>query len=84
MSLVLHDPATYAHGFPYEVFRALRDDDPVSHHDHPGWERRLLGGHAPRRRAAGLPRLDRVPERARIRSSPTTPTSATRRARRCS
>ena len=39
MSLVLHDPATYAHGFPYDEFRALRDEEPVSHHDHPGWER---------------------------------------------
>jgi cholest-4-en-3-one 26-monooxygenase len=36
---VLHDPATYTHGFPYEHFRALRRDDPVSHHDHPFWER---------------------------------------------
>ena len=27
----LHDPATYAHGFPYDVFRELRDHDPVSH-----------------------------------------------------
>ena len=35
----LHEPATYAHGFPYERFRALRDDDPVSHHDHPAWDR---------------------------------------------
>ncbi len=34
----LHEPATYAHGFPYEVFRELRDDDPVSHHDHPAWD----------------------------------------------
>jgi cholest-4-en-3-one 26-monooxygenase len=34
----LHDPATYAQGFPYEVFRELRDTDPVSHHDHPAWE----------------------------------------------
>ncbi len=34
----LHDPATYARGFPYEVFRELRDSDPVSHHDHPAWE----------------------------------------------
>jgi cholest-4-en-3-one 26-monooxygenase len=39
MALALHDPATYAHGFPYAEFRALRDDEPVSHHDHPGWER---------------------------------------------
>ena len=35
----LHDPKTYAQGFPYEVFRELRDDDPVSHHDHPAWDR---------------------------------------------
>jgi cholest-4-en-3-one 26-monooxygenase len=38
-ALVLHDPATYTHGFPYEHFRELRRDDPVSHHDHPFWER---------------------------------------------
>jgi cholest-4-en-3-one 26-monooxygenase len=36
--LALHDPATYEHGFPYEEFRRLRDDDPVSHFDHPVWE----------------------------------------------
>jgi cholest-4-en-3-one 26-monooxygenase len=35
--LVLHDPATYAHGFPHEAFRELRRTDPVSHHDHPVW-----------------------------------------------
>ena len=35
----LHHPATYAHGFPYDVFRELRDHDPVSHHDHPAWPR---------------------------------------------
>ena len=39
MSLVIHDPATYTHGFPYDAFRQLRDHDPVSHHDHPMWER---------------------------------------------
>jgi cholest-4-en-3-one 26-monooxygenase len=39
MSLVLHDPATYSHGFPYEEFRRLRDEDPISHHEHPAWER---------------------------------------------
>jgi cholest-4-en-3-one 26-monooxygenase len=39
MTLVVHDPATYANGFPYAAFAALRDDDPVSHHDHPGWAR---------------------------------------------
>ena len=37
MTPVLYDPATYAHGFPYEVFRELRDTAPISHHDHPGW-----------------------------------------------
>jgi cholest-4-en-3-one 26-monooxygenase len=37
--LVLHDPSTYTHGFPYEHFRALRRDEPISHHDHPVWER---------------------------------------------
>ncbi|MGH9026158.1 MAG: cytochrome P450 [Acidimicrobiia bacterium] len=37
--LALHDPATYAHGFPYEYYRHLRDEDPVSHFDHPVWER---------------------------------------------
>jgi cholest-4-en-3-one 26-monooxygenase len=35
----LHDPATYAHGFPYEVFRDLRDHHPVVHVDHPVWDR---------------------------------------------
>jgi cholest-4-en-3-one 26-monooxygenase len=33
--LALHDPVLYDHGFPYERFKALRDDDPVSHHEHP-------------------------------------------------
>jgi cholest-4-en-3-one 26-monooxygenase len=36
---VFHDPATFAHGFPHDTFRALRDDDPVSHHEHPLWKR---------------------------------------------
>jgi cholest-4-en-3-one 26-monooxygenase len=36
---VFHDPATFADGFPHDTFRALRADDPVSHHDHPTWER---------------------------------------------
>jgi cholest-4-en-3-one 26-monooxygenase len=35
----LHDPATYSAGFPHEYFRQLRDHDPVSHRDHPAWER---------------------------------------------
>ena len=39
MQDVFHDPATFAHGFPHDTFRALRDDDPVSHHEHPTWKR---------------------------------------------
>ena len=35
----LHHPGTYAHGFPYDAFRDLRDHDPVSHQEHPLWER---------------------------------------------
>src|SRR5438552_8988823 len=38
-ALVLHDPRTYTRGFPYEHFRELRASDPVSHHDHPAWDR---------------------------------------------
>jgi cholest-4-en-3-one 26-monooxygenase len=34
---VLHDPRTYDHGVPYEYYRWLRDNDPVSHHDHPAY-----------------------------------------------
>ena len=34
---VFHDPETFAHGFPHDTFRDLRDNDPVSHHDHPSW-----------------------------------------------
>src|SRR3954465_12319133 len=45
----LYDPATYAHGFPYDIFRNLRADDPVPHHDHPPWDR---GSRAPPRPAA--------------------------------
>ena len=39
MSIVLHDPSTYAPGFPHDAFREFREHDPVSHHDHPAWER---------------------------------------------
>jgi cholest-4-en-3-one 26-monooxygenase len=35
---VLHDAKSYAKGFPYEYYRHLRDEDPVSHHDHPVWK----------------------------------------------
>jgi cholest-4-en-3-one 26-monooxygenase len=34
----LHDPATFAQGFPYEVFRELRDHNPVVHVEHPVWD----------------------------------------------
>ncbi|MCU1463987.1 MAG: cytochrome [Acidimicrobiales bacterium] len=37
--VALHDPMTYAAGFPHELFRELRETDPVSHHDHPAWPR---------------------------------------------
>jgi cholest-4-en-3-one 26-monooxygenase len=37
--LTLHDPATYDKGFPHERFRELRAEQPVSHHEHPRWER---------------------------------------------
>jgi cholest-4-en-3-one 26-monooxygenase len=36
---VLHDPATYAEGFPHEYFRQLRDTAPITWHEHPTWER---------------------------------------------
>jgi cholest-4-en-3-one 26-monooxygenase len=38
-ALVLHDPETYDRGFPHDHFRELRASDPVSHHEHPYWER---------------------------------------------
>ena len=38
MAMDLHDPRTYAQGFPHATFRELRDKAPISHHDHPGWE----------------------------------------------
>jgi cholest-4-en-3-one 26-monooxygenase len=33
----LHDPRTYDHGVPYEYYRWLRDNDPVTHLDHPNY-----------------------------------------------
>ena len=36
--LAIHDPKLYAHGFPYERFKWLRDNDPVSHHEHEAYE----------------------------------------------
>lgn len=35
--LQLHDPATYAAGFPHEVFRELRAAGAVHHVEHPSW-----------------------------------------------
>lgn len=35
----LYDPQTYARGFPYDVFRHLRDDAPITFHEHPYWDR---------------------------------------------
>lgn len=37
-TLRLHDPELYAHGFPYEILRDLRDNDPVSHHQHEDYD----------------------------------------------
>jgi cholest-4-en-3-one 26-monooxygenase len=37
--LVLHERATYDRGFPHDHFRELRASRPVSHHQHPRWER---------------------------------------------
>jgi len=36
--LVLHEASTYAKGFPYDYYRHLRDEDPVSHREHPSWD----------------------------------------------
>lgn len=35
--LQLHDPTTYAGGFPHETFRELRARGAIHHMDHPGW-----------------------------------------------
>ena len=37
--LPLHSPLAYAAGFPHERFARLREEDPVSYHEHPVWER---------------------------------------------
>jgi len=37
IALALHDPATYAQGFPHEYFRELREQGPIAHFDHPAW-----------------------------------------------
>jgi len=38
MTLALHDPLTYAHGFPYEEFAGLRAEGAIFHYDHPAWD----------------------------------------------
>jgi len=38
MTPALHDPDTYARGFPYEVFAELREAGPIHHFDHPAWK----------------------------------------------
>ncbi len=35
----LYDPHTFDQGFPYAVFRDLRDHAPVTYHEHPYWDR---------------------------------------------
>ena len=63
MPVTLHDPATYAHGFPYTAFAAAPRRGTGLASRPSGMGTRLLGGDAACRRPARLPRLDRVPER---------------------
>jgi cholest-4-en-3-one 26-monooxygenase len=56
--LPIHDPNLYAHGFPYERFKWLRDNDPVSHHEHPDYD----GGYWVVARHADVQAVSRNPE----------------------
>ncbi len=56
--LPIHDPDLYAHGFPYERFEWLRDNDPVSHHEHPDYD----GGYWVVARHADVQAVSRNPE----------------------
>ena len=56
--LAIHDPKLYAQGFPYERFRWLRDNDPVSHHEHEDYE----GGYWVIARHADVQSVSRNPE----------------------
>ncbi len=56
--LPIHDPNLYAHGFPYERFQWLRDNDPVSHHEHPDYD----GGYWVVARHADVQAVSRNPE----------------------
>lgn len=60
----LHDPGTYAFGFPYQRFADLRAHNPVSHHDHPRW----VQGYWALSRHADVKRVSRDP--ATFASSP--------------
>lgn len=64
--LALHDPNLYAGGFPHERFRALRDGDPVSHHEHSDYE----GGYWVVARHADVQAVSRSPETWRNAPAP--------------
>jgi cholest-4-en-3-one 26-monooxygenase len=61
-----HDPRLYAGGFPYERFRWLRDNDPVSHHEHEAFE----GGYWVVARHADVQAVSRAPAVWRNAPSP--------------
>jgi cholest-4-en-3-one 26-monooxygenase len=56
--LALHDPLLYDGPFPYERYRELRDNDPVSKHEHPDFE----GGYWVIARHADVQAVSRNPE----------------------
>jgi cholest-4-en-3-one 26-monooxygenase len=68
--LPLHDPNLYAHGFPYDRFRWLRDHDPVSHHEHEAYE----GGYWVLARHADVQTVSRDADVWRNAPSPTVET----------
>ncbi|MBL7502430.1 cytochrome P450 [Frankia sp. CNm7] len=65
--LPLHDPRLYAAGFPHERFRWLRDNDPVSHHEHEAY----AGGYWVVARHADVQAVSRDAETWRNAPSPT-------------
>jgi cholest-4-en-3-one 26-monooxygenase len=56
--LALHDPLLYDSGFPYERFKQLRVEDPVSHHEHEAYE----GGYWVVARHADVQAVSRNPD----------------------
>ncbi|MCU1373285.1 MAG: cytochrome [Actinomycetia bacterium] len=56
--LALHDPLLYDGPFPYERFKQLRDEDPVSHHEHELYD----GGYWVISRHADVQQVSRNPE----------------------